>query len=207
MKEKISVLLVDDEPLPRSRLRRAFDAAMLDDFDFDVEEACSVAEYQQRVRCRHFDVLIIDLRLNVPGDGTDDVVRFHRIHSPDTIIVAYSGFPGGEVVRSAVDVMRAGAVDCIEKSSKDSTKRVVERVVDELRHRRSPESGPTSEWLERVLPDLVREYGGMAIAIVGQEVVCSEANIPALRREITKLALSHAPYLMVVPNWKDEECL
>lgn len=213
MTEEITVLLVDDEPLPRKTLRRAFEVADAPEFKFRVLDAANVAEYQKIVHTTHVDVLVIDLRLNEAEEGTDDVVSFHHVHSPDTIIIAFTGFPGESAMsslKSCVRVMRAGAVDCIAKAqtddngNPDGVRSVVGRSIEELRLRRSPESGPTPEWLERELPELVKKYAGMAVAIRGQTVIASAPTVQELRRVIAQLGTTVIPYLMVIPKWSPE---
>lgn len=194
------VLLVDDEPSPRREVRRALEVVRDSEFQFEVDDAESVAEYHDRLRTKHYDVLVLDLRLSSGEEGTDDVLAFHHIHSPDTIVVVYSAFPNLDKVHSVVRAMRTGAVDCIEKSRDRAPKAVVDAVLEELRRRTSTASFPSTEWLERVLPDLTRDYGGKAIAIQGENVVESADSVSELRRRLAGHQ-GPPPYLMVVPKW------
>ncbi|CAM3465074.1 sigma-54-dependent transcriptional regulator [Parendozoicomonas haliclonae] len=94
------ILVVEDEPVIRSSLRR-----LLSRNDYDVTEAESVAD-----ACQHelesFDLIISDLRL--PGEpGTVMIER--ASHTPVLIMTSYAS------LRSAVDSMKMGAVDYIAK--------------------------------------------------------------------------------------------
>jgi DNA-binding NtrC family response regulator len=195
------VLLIDDDELPRHELRRAFEVT--GEFEFEVHEACSAQEYHQVIRDHHIDVLVVDLRLGAGEEGTDDIITLHHVLSPDTVIIAFSGFPGLDPVQTCVRAMRAGAADCIEKSRRDGVEAVVKRAVAELRQRIAPESAPTSAWLERHLPDLVREHAGHAVAFAGECLIASAPTVPELRKKLAGLELSVPPYLMVIPKWDD----
>lgn len=201
-KRRIKVLLIDQDESARQRLRRAFGVAASADFQFDVHEAGSAQEYHEFILRDHADVMVVDVRLQSAKAGTDDIVAFHHLHSPDTIIIAYSDFPGLDPVQTCVRAMRTGAVDCIEKRQEDSIRAVVERAVSELEHRISPDSGPSPEWLEAQLPSLVRQYAGRAVAVLGDQVVASASTVAELRQRLPQLHLSGTPFLMVVPRWE-----
>ena len=95
------VLIVEDEPVIRTALRR-----LLERHDFEVSEAGSVQEAEKDHTFLHFDLVISDLRL--PGaPGTDLIKKAGDV--PVLIMTSYAS------LRSAVDSMRMGAVDYIAK--------------------------------------------------------------------------------------------
>jgi DNA-binding NtrC family response regulator len=95
------LLIVEDEAVIRTALRR-----LLERHGYQVEEAGSVAEAQQRFELGGFDLIIADLRL--PGaPGTDIIARCEGV--PVLIMTSYGS------VKSAVESMKLGAVDYITK--------------------------------------------------------------------------------------------
>lgn len=201
--KEITVLLVEDMDPPRVLLKRAFEVAGAGEFKFKVYEARSVKEYHEIIRDKKVDVLVVDIGLKGSEHGIDDIVMFHRLHSPDTIIIVYTSFPAMDPIRSCVAAIRAGAVDCINKAEPESARAVLDRALVELRERASPHLGPSSEWLESQLASLIRDYGGRAVAIIGETVVASAGSISELRKELAARPCGGTPFLMVIPRWED----
>lgn len=203
----VRVLVIDDEALVCRAVARAFKVADSEEFTFDVTAAHSVAEYQAVVQKEHFDVLVVDLRLDTDEEGVDEILMFHRLHSPETVCIAISAFPGGDKVRSSVHAMQAGAVDVIEKEGgSEYLTAIVQRAVQELNRRHSTTKGLSAEWFESHLPELVREFAGRAVAIVDDRVVDSAPSISELRKKLASLPVSASPYLVLVPQWNEQEC-
>ncbi|MEE4276993.1 MAG: sigma-54 dependent transcriptional regulator [Halieaceae bacterium] len=95
------ILIVEDESVIRVALRR-----LLERHDYELDEAGSVAEAEEKFDLQDYDLIISDLRL--PGaPGTDLIVRAGPV--PVLIMTSYAS------LRSAVDSMRMGAVDYIAK--------------------------------------------------------------------------------------------
>src|SRR5690554_3368397 len=94
------VLVVEDEPVIRTALRR-----LLERHEYQVEEAGSVKEAVEQHRMDDFDIVISDLRL--PGAPGTDLIKSTR--TPVLIMTSYSS------LRSAIDSMKMGAVDYISK--------------------------------------------------------------------------------------------
>ena len=91
------ILVVEDETVIRSALRR-----LLERNDYQVSEAGSVQEAEDKHSLLAFDLIISDLRL--PGaPGTDLIQKAGDV--PVLIMTSYAS------LRSAVDSMRMGAVD------------------------------------------------------------------------------------------------
>jgi two-component system response regulator HydG len=95
------ILVVEDESVIRTALRR-----LLERNGYEVAEAASVQEAENKYSITDYDLIISDLRL--PGaPGTDLIKRAGDV--PVLIMTSYAS------LRSAVDSMRMGAVDYIAK--------------------------------------------------------------------------------------------
>jgi DNA-binding NtrC family response regulator len=194
------VLVVDDEPAPCRELKRCFEIADSPEYTFTVTCVMSLQEYYEAVKRREYDILVVDIRL-ASGDeeGIDNVVAFHKVRWPASIVIVYSAFPQLEPIPTCVRVMRLGASDCIAKGSDDSVRKVVLAAIRELTTRKAPEPGPTSDWLASHIDDLVNAYGGKAVAFVGEEVVDVADSARELRDRAVGGRYGAAPYIMVIP--------
>jgi DNA-binding NtrC family response regulator len=115
------VLIVDDEDGVREGLR-----TLLQREGLHVETAGTAEEGVRRVEDRNFDVVFLDL--NLPGaDGLSMLGRFRRgAPAPDVLILTGYG-----TVANAVEAMRKGAADVIEKPfSTDRILAIVRRVLE-----------------------------------------------------------------------------
>ena len=95
------ILIVEDEPIIRSALRR-----LLERNQYQISEAGSVQEAQERYNIHSFDLVISDLRL--PGAPGTEMIKLAGSR-PVLIMTSYAS------LRSAVDSMRLGAIDYIAK--------------------------------------------------------------------------------------------
>ncbi|RMQ44134.1 Sigma-54 dependent DNA-binding response regulator [Pseudomonas cichorii] len=95
------ILIVEDETIIRSALRR-----LLERNQYEVSEAGSVPEAQERFNIPSFDLIISDLRL--PGAPGTELIKLGE-GKPVLIMTSYAS------LRSAVDSMKMGAVDYIAK--------------------------------------------------------------------------------------------
>jgi len=95
------ILIVEDETIIRSALRR-----LLERNQYEVSEASSVQEAQDRYSIPGFDLIISDLRL--PGAPGTELIKLAE-GTPVLIMTSYAS------LRSAVDSMKMGAVDYIAK--------------------------------------------------------------------------------------------
>ncbi|MDX1634439.1 MAG: sigma-54 dependent transcriptional regulator [Marinobacter sp.] len=95
------ILIVEDEEIIRSALRK-----LLQHADYDVSDAGSVDDAEQKYDLQQFDLIISDLRLPGPP-GTELINRAPR--TPVLIMTSYAS------LRSAVDSMKMGAVEYIAK--------------------------------------------------------------------------------------------
>ncbi len=95
------ILIVEDETIIRSALRR-----LLERNQYQVSEAGSVQEAQERFNIPSFDLVVSDLRL--PGAPGTELIKLAQ-GAPVLIMTSYAS------LRSAVDSMKMGAVDYIAK--------------------------------------------------------------------------------------------
>ncbi|BAQ76935.1 sigma-54 dependent DNA-binding response regulator [Pseudomonas sp. Os17] len=118
------ILIVEDETIIRSALRR-----LLERNQYQVSEAGSVQEAQERFSIPTFDLIVSDLRL--PGAPGTELIKLGQ-GTPVLIMTSYAS------LRSAVDSMKMGAVDYIAKPfDHDEMLQAVARI---LRDRQSAES-------------------------------------------------------------------
>ncbi|HLT05672.1 MAG TPA: sigma-54 dependent transcriptional regulator [Pseudomonas sp.] len=130
------ILIVEDETIIRSALRR-----LLERNQYEVSEAGSVQEAQERFSISGFDLIISDLRL--PGAPGTELIRLAE-GAPVLIMTSYAS------LRSAVDSMKLGAVDYIAKPfDHDDMLQAVARILSERPAPRAadapaPEARPSS---------------------------------------------------------------
>ena len=112
------ILIVEDETIIRSALRR-----LLERNQYEVSEAGSVQEAQERFAIPDFDLIVSDLRL--PGAPGTELIKL-AAGTPVLIMTSYAS------LRSAVDSMKMGAVDYIAKPfDHDEMLQTVARILGE----------------------------------------------------------------------------
>ncbi|MCO8164015.1 sigma-54 dependent transcriptional regulator [Pseudomonas sp. 21LCFQ010] len=127
------ILIVEDETIIRSALRR-----LLERNQYQVSEAGSVQEAQERFSIPSFDLIVSDLRL--PGAPGTELIKLGE-GKPVLIMTSYAS------LRSAVDSMKMGAVDYIAKPfDHDEMLQAVARI---LRDRQSTQPQPQPLAAER----------------------------------------------------------
>ena len=126
------ILIVEDETIIRSALRR-----LLERNQYEVSEAGSVQEAQERFSIPSFDLIVSDLRL--PGAPGTELIKLGQ-GTPVLIMTSYAS------LRSAVDSMKMGAVDYIAKPfDHDEMLQTAARILrDRQEARNAPPSAPTS---------------------------------------------------------------
>src|SRR5574344_1384204 len=123
------ILIVEDETIIRSALRR-----LLERNQYQVSEAGSVQEAQERYSIPGFDLIVSDLRL--PGSPGTELIRLAE-GTPVLIMTSYAS------LRSAVDSMKLGAVDYIAKPfDHDELLQAVARILRERSQRPAAEQPP-----------------------------------------------------------------
>ena len=126
------ILIVEDETIIRSALRR-----LLERNQYEVSEAGSVQEAQERFSIPSFDLIVSDLRL--PGAPGTELIKLGQ-GTPVLIMTSYAS------LRSAVDSMKMGAVDYIAKPfDHDEMLQTAARILrDRQEARNAPPNAPTS---------------------------------------------------------------
>ncbi|MDG1579900.1 sigma-54 dependent transcriptional regulator [Pseudomonas sp. GOM6] len=127
------ILIVEDETIIRSALRR-----LLERNQYQVSEAGSVQEAQERFSIPSFDLVVSDLRL--PGAPGTELIKLAQ-GIPVLIMTSYAS------LRSAVDSMKMGAVDYIAKPfDHDEMLQAVARILRDFQEaRRNPSSEAPSK--------------------------------------------------------------
>ncbi|HEY0873011.1 MAG TPA: sigma-54 dependent transcriptional regulator [Vicinamibacterales bacterium] len=188
----VKILLADDQPDILNAL-----TLLLSDEGFDVTAARSPAEALAKLEGEEYDLAILDLnytRDTTSGqEGLDLMERIRAIDStlPILVVTAWSSVPG------AVEAMRRGARDYIEKPWDDERLLVTVRTQVDLRRalRKS----------QRLLEANRRLYRGSTPAFIGEAPAMRE-----VRQTIERVAPSDASVLIlgehgtgkeVVANW------
>ncbi|MCJ8168122.1 sigma-54-dependent transcriptional regulator [Atopomonas sediminilitoris] len=151
------ILIVEDETIIRSALRR-----LLERNQYQVSEAGSVQEAQERYDIPSFDLIVSDLRL--PGAPGTELIKLAG-NAPVLIMTSYAS------LRSAVDSMKLGAVDYIAKPfDHDEMLQAVAGILT------APRRSAPSEDDATTARDLEVDNGGMAddIGIIGNCKAMSE---------------------------------
>lgn len=104
MKEKPSVLLIDDEEGGRNAL------TLLLKGNYDITGAANGHEARQQLAIRTFDIVVTDLRL--PDCSGIDLLKQVKHHNPATEVILITGHASAE---TAVSAMKEGAFDYITK--------------------------------------------------------------------------------------------
>ncbi|MFL6534236.1 MAG: sigma-54-dependent transcriptional regulator, partial [Pseudomonas sp.] len=125
------ILIVEDETIIRSALRR-----LLERNQYQVSEAGSVQEAQERFSIPTFDLIVSDLRL--PGAPGTELIKLGQ-GTPVLIMTSYAS------LRSAVDSMKMGAVDYIAKPfDHDEMLQAVARILRDRQTATSQPAEPTN---------------------------------------------------------------
>jgi len=108
MKNPLSILILDDEPLVGDRLKPA-----LEKNGYEVETFTDPREALKRLEARTFDIVLTDIRMeNIDGiQILDSVVKM----SPRTRVLMITGYATMQLARKA---MAKGAFDFIAKPFK-----------------------------------------------------------------------------------------
>ncbi|MDI1480000.1 sigma-54 dependent transcriptional regulator [Polyangium sp. y55x31] len=148
------ILLVEDESIIRSELRR-----LLAREGHDVAEAQSVREAEEEHDLASFDLVITDVRL--PGAPGTDLIGSSAAHGvPVLVMTSYA------TVRSAVDVMKRGAVDYLSKPFEhDELLALVERILSRPRTAAEAPAAPAA-----------RVDGGAFEGLIGRSAAMREVE-------------------------------
>ena len=119
MKEKKSLLIVDDDIAHRTMLR------ILLDWQYEISEADDGSTAIEEVRKRHFDMLLMDIRM--PGVSGIEAVDQIRSLRPDVPILMMTAYFSDEI---AAQAKATGAFGCIGKPFDfDELKKTIQQAV------------------------------------------------------------------------------
>jgi DNA-binding NtrC family response regulator len=110
MRNKINILLLDDEPIVTERLKLSLEKS-----NYHVDAFVSGKEAIDQLKKEKYDILITDLKMSSP-DGMD-VLRIARQIQPGIKAVVITGFA---TIRTAEAARQSGAVEFIAKPFKMS---------------------------------------------------------------------------------------
>ncbi len=183
-----SILIVEDEPIIRSALRR-----LLERHAFHVCDAGSVDLALQQGDLNQYDLIISDLRL--PGRPGTDLIELAQ-GTPVLIMTSYAS------MRSAVDAMKQGAVDYIAKPfDHDELLASVREFIKKHRAQQTAAAATPAA----PAPDPITQVQAPTAVQAGQEpddvpsVAYIIGNSPSMRellRRIGKVARTHATVLI-----------
>lgn len=108
MKDKKSVMVLDDEPIVGDRLK-----PVLEKEGFEVEVFTESVKAIERLKDKTFSVLVTDLKMKGPSGM--DVLRFTSEKSPETKVIVITGYA---TIETDYEAQALGAFDFIAKPFK-----------------------------------------------------------------------------------------
>ncbi|WP_217476416.1 sigma-54-dependent transcriptional regulator [Stutzerimonas stutzeri] len=149
------ILIVEDETIIRSALRR-----LLERNQYEVSEAGSVQEAQERFSIPGFDLIVSDLRL--PGAPGTELIKLAE-GTPVLIMTSYAS------LRSAVDSMKMGAVDYIAKPfDHDEMLQTVARILNDRQKAAAVPAAPLRTAAPQGGASSDSDSGNSEIGIIGR---------------------------------------
>jgi len=149
------ILIVEDETIIRSALRR-----LLERNQYEVSEAGSVQEAQERYSIPGFDLIVSDLRL--PGTPGTELIKLAE-GTPVLIMTSYAS------LRSAVDSMKMGAVDYIAKPfDHDEMLQTVARILHDRQQAAAARPAVSRSGTNATEPAAEGSTGNSGIGIIGR---------------------------------------
>jgi two-component system response regulator AtoC len=125
-----TVLIVDDDDMVRSFL-----VTILEEEGYEVLPAATGGQGQALLREKPVDIVLLDLRL--PDANGMSILRQLKRDEPDVHVIVLTAYGA---VNSAVEAMKLGAYDYIDKATETSRlKLVIQRALEELAMRREIE--------------------------------------------------------------------
>ncbi len=150
MKDK-SVLIVDDEKNIRLTLSQALEV-----LNVETDTAANGEEALAKLKEKEFGLILLDLKM--PGMDGMEVLRRVREFRPDIRVIILTAYG---TIESAVEAMKLGAVDFIQKPfSPDEIRGLVSRVIDreKLDGKKAVDYGSSIELAKRCIGD--RHFDG-----------------------------------------------
>ena len=124
MEDHPTILLIEDEPQLRENLQ-----ILLQSAGYQVTTSVNGVQGMQQIQEQAFDLVITDLVM--PGTDGFQVMDDLRVQSPETVVVAITGYVSAE---SAIKALRKGAYDYLAKPlDVDLVYSVVARALEKVR--------------------------------------------------------------------------
>lgn len=124
MTDKLSVMLIDDEPIVGKRLKPALEKS-----GYEVEIYETGAAALKRIEEKSFDIVVTDVRMD-EVDGMDILASVTE-KAPRTKVIIITGYATIELAREA---LAKGAFDFIAKPFKpDDLRETIQKAVSALR--------------------------------------------------------------------------
>jgi signal transduction histidine kinase len=124
MEDHPTILLIEDELHLRDNLQLLLQSA-----GYQVTTAANGVQGMQQIQEQAFDLVITDLVM--PGTDGFQVMDYLRVHRPETVVVAITGYVSAE---SAIKALRKGAYDYLTKPlDVDLVYSVVARALEKVR--------------------------------------------------------------------------
>ena len=149
-----AVLLVDDAKIVLRLVEKA-----LSDAGFALHVTESAEQALRFLSEQEFTCALVDRHL-VDADGLD-IIKEIRRRQPGCACIVITAYPS---LDSAVDALRTGVVDYIQKPSADFY-RIVDRVQNAILVHRARDSQASAEAASRGREDMIREAGKIVEAI------------------------------------------
>ena len=179
----MKILIADDDPVLRSEL-----AGLLREDGHDVVSASDGGEALRFVERESFDAALLDLRM--PKASGLEVLHRLRVTRPGTAVVVITG---QGTIDAAVEAMKAGAIDFVEKPYEVDALRRTLRTVHEEQHARTLLGASAAEGaVVRVLSDAVARRA--LLAVVGPQ-----ADAPSGAR-VLRVEEEGRPPIAFTPN-------
>ncbi len=123
---KLSILILDDEPIVSKRLKPS-----LEKKGYEVETFTESAEALKRVKERKFDIVITDLKME-GIDGMEFLTEVKKLY-PDTEVIVITGFA---TMDTAKESFQKGIFDFLAKPFKlGEITDVIKRAEEKIRNR------------------------------------------------------------------------
>lgn len=170
------LLIVEDDPVLRDRLARAFRSR-----GFDVREAADIAEAEAAATAETPEFVLVDLRMP-HGNGLDLIPTLIKL-DPATRIVVLTGYGS---VATAIEALHRGAVHYLTKPAN----------ADEILaafHRGAPGSGSTSPPLQPMSLDRVEWEHISRVLMDCQGNISEAARVLGIHRRSLQRKLAKYP--------------
>lgn len=170
-------------------------------YQFEVDEAYVVPDFVRMVRAKHYDVVVLDVRLEEETSGLGASFRlYEQLGWEKPIRIFLTGYPS---YRDCVTAMRYGAWDYIVKEDLDDTPMaqvVVNSAITRLRQidlRQEQTKRISADWLPRNLRELQPEFGGKIIAVWHRPevaIIASGSDAFELEDQLKEWRNGHEPW-------------